>query len=65
MCKYLSFNVMKYIQFEILTKLNKNAYKKITLIFIIFQLVSIKIIHSIDFNMLENKTIILEINNTK
>ena len=24
--KYLSFNVIKYVQLEILTKLNKNAY---------------------------------------
>ena len=35
--KYLSFKSIKYpIKLEKLTKLNKNAYKKITLIFIDF-----------------------------
>ena len=52
---------MKYIKLERLTKLNKNAY---TLILIIFYWFLYKIIHNIDFNTLENKTI-LEINNTK
>ena len=34
--KYSNLNIIKYIKLEILTKLNKNAYKKKTLIFILF-----------------------------
>ena len=61
--KYLSFNVIKYhIGLESLMKLNKNAYKMTTLIFILFPC---KVIHKITLNTFENKTIILEINNIK
>ena len=33
-CKYVNFNVIKCIKSERLTKLNKNLFKKIALIFI-------------------------------
>ena len=52
-----------YIKLERLTKVNKNAYKKIVYFYFILIDISIKIIHRIPFNMIENKTRILEIIN--
>ena len=64
--KYLSFNVMKYyIELERLTRLNKNANTKITLFFF-FILIDFYIkLYTRLFLMLENKTIISEINKIK
>ena len=59
MHKYLSFNVIKYIKLERLTKLNKNINEKIMLIFSFLIDFYIKL----DIRLLlifENKTIILQ-----
>ena len=61
MHKYLNLNEKKYIR---RTKLNKNAYKNITFIFILLDFYIKLNIGLIAFDMFENKTI-LEINSTK
>ena len=60
--EYKYFNVIKYINLERLTKLNKNVYKKNTLICILLIDFYIKLYKGL-FLMFQKK-IILEINNT-
>ena len=59
-CKYLSFNVIKYIKLEKLTKLNKNTRLHLFLSYFKWFLHEIRCKNA--FYMLENKTIISEIN---
>ena len=51
------FNVAKYIKLERLIKLNENAYKKISFIFILFELISLWTSPKNWFYIFEHKTI--------